>query len=254
MCDHEFHAVPQERNHVCIKCGLISTIPQYSVEDARFEICIRGTFTKNQERFYERKNHFCSLIYQLLGISNLHLPESVLKVGKKAKNVNELRILLKKNKMSQYIPSAARILENCDPEFTCSYSTRSIIQKLLKLFGSVERTWDKLKEQLAPTRKSFLSYNFVLKKLCERIGKPDMCRDLKPLKSLNVLKQMEFYWQKIIEHLNWKPTEQLVNQTFDVVPLLPNKWSLSEQSVKILKKQCLKSQTYAPVLKKPRYT
>ena len=49
-CEHEFHAVFNEKNHVCILCGLISTIPQYSVEDARFEICIRGTFTKNQER------------------------------------------------------------------------------------------------------------------------------------------------------------------------------------------------------------
>jgi hypothetical protein len=255
MCIHDFQAVSQQANHVCVKCGLFSTISQYSVEDARFEICIRGTFTKNQERFYLRKNHFTSLIYQLLGISNLHLPKRVVEIGKKAKNVQELRKLLKENKMSQYIPSSARILETCDPEnFSCSQSTRCIIQKLLTLFVSVERAWDKLREKLAPTRKSFLSYNFILKKLCERIGKAEICRDLKPLKSSVVLKKMNFYWKEILKFLHWKPTEQWVNQTFPVYALKPNKWTLSAENVKVLKRQYQEDQTRSTVSKRQRCT
>lgn len=254
-CVHEFHGVSQQQNHVCINCGEISTVQNYTVDDARFEICIRQTFTANVDRFYERKNHFSSLIYQLLGISNLNLPEEVIELGKEVKTVTELRKKLKEHKFSQHIPSAARILENSHPQkFLCTQSTRQIIQRLLRMFCYVERAWVKLQPKLAPRRKSFLNYNFVLKKLCERIHEGDMCRDLKQLKSPHVKKQMEIYWKAIEVFLNWEPMEKLKIQKFPVVALLPNKWNPCVHDGKFVKKRCREHQTHESWRKKPRCT
>ena len=255
MCTHNFCAVSNQQNWVCIECGLVSTINNYSVEDARFEICIRQTFTKVSVRFYERKNHFTSLIYQLLGISNLHMPENVLKIGKKAKTVEEVRDMLKKNGLSQYIPSAPRILESGNPDkFECTYSTRRIIEKLLRMFLSVERAWDRLKSKLAPKRKSFLNYNFVLRKLCDRIGQSAMCRDLKSLKSAQVEKNMNFYWKEIEKFLKWSSTEELAQKKFPVYALLPNKWNPSVQNGKFVKRKYPEHQKHMLSQKKQRHT
>ena len=233
-CVHELHQVSGENKEVCIKCGWISSVEIQSFEDARWEIAIRGTYSTVDSRRYERKNHFMSVCYQLFGISNLKVPLNVLDLCKNCDSLKEVREVLKKNKLSQYVSNANCILECVHTKYVCVQTNRQTLEKLLKMFLMVERVWLKMKDSVAPDRKAFLNYNFVLIKLCALLHVSHLCRDIKKIKSTAIKKKMELYWQLIMDKLCWTPTVTTVKKHLQPFPVYQNKWNPSKQHIKNL--------------------
>ncbi len=55
-----------------------------------------------------------------------------------------------------------------------------------------------------PTRKNFLSYSYVLHKLCRLLGRDDLVKQFPLLKSRQKLIIQDKIWKMMMEKLNWE--------------------------------------------------
>jgi hypothetical protein len=69
------------------------------------------------------------------------------------------------------------------------------------MFYKIQEPWEKFKH---PKRKNFLSYSYVLRKICELL-ELDHLLDIFPLhKDIDKVIENDSLWQKICNYLNWQ--------------------------------------------------
>ena len=160
---------------------------------------------------YKRLNHFREWINQFQAKQTPDIPEQVFIDIVKELNKNrivDLSTLNKKNmknilKKLQYniyyehVPYIINKLNNLPPPKI----TRDMEKLFINMFYKIQEPWEIHK---SPARKNFLSYSYVLHKLCE-LSDLDHLLECFPLhKDPDKIIENDQIWKKICNHLNWE--------------------------------------------------
>ena len=166
---------------------------------------------KNIVYSYKRENHFNEWISQFQAKESTNVPDEVLArlrtefKKQKIKDLSEIthekvKGLLKKLNYAKYyehVPYIATILSGITPPTM----PQELEDKLRLMFHAIQAPFEKHKPE---NRKNFLSYSFVLYKLCELLGHDEYLPCFPLLKSKEKLYVQDQIWFKICEELRWE--------------------------------------------------
>jgi hypothetical protein len=191
---------------ICKECGYSEF---YMTEELGFKE--EQEIEKNVVYSYKRENHFNEWISQFQAKESTSVPEEV--IGQlrtefrkmKIKNLDEIthekvRALLKKldkNKYYEHAPYIATILGGITPPTM----NQALEDKLRLMFHKIQAPFEKHKPV---GRKNFLSYSYVLYKMCELLGEDRYLPCFPLLKSKEKLYIQDQIWKKICEELEWE--------------------------------------------------
>ena len=210
-CDVERVVNHKEAIAVCPECG--DTV-EYQDNDvcAEFseEIEVLSPFS------YKRINHFKEWISMLLARESSSPPDEVIDVllvelkknritNKEDVTPERIRQMLRSkglNKCYEHIPSIIhRIAGTSPPKIS-----RELENKLISMFEEIQIPFERHRP---PTRKNFLSYSYVLYKLCQILGEDELLNSFPLLKSREKLYEQDVIFKKICNELGWKFTPSL---------------------------------------------
>tara|TARA_R110002074_G_scaffold276009_2_gene447422 strand:- start:108 stop:992 length:885 start_codon:yes stop_codon:yes gene_type:complete len=160
---------------------------------------------------YKRENHFNEWLSQFQGIESTSIPITViedLRFELKKMRIKDLkdithpkvRALLKKlrlNKYYEHVPYISTMLNGITPP----RMQDALQEKLRLMFGEIQAPFEK---NCPESRKNFLSYSYVLYKMCELLGEDQYLPCFPLLKSKEKLKQQDDIWKKITNDLQWQ--------------------------------------------------
>ena len=113
--------------------------------------------------------------------------------------ISILECILKRNKMIKYKNSIYFIFFKLKSQ-PLPYITITEKDMMLNMFNIVSNIYDKYKHK---SRKSFLNYSFVLKKLLIVLGKDDYAKYIPQLKTKSKQKELERIWELITKDPEW---------------------------------------------------
>lgn len=210
--------------YICDSCGatMLTNVTDGDTICSMCGICVRTTpqgvsfqeeqkLNKNNQFSYKRQNHFNEWMQQFQGKETVNIPDEIiekLRYELKKQRVNDLskithsriRGLLKKlreNKYYEHIPYICNCLTGQRPQ----EMPRSLEERLRLMFNQIQEPFDKV---CPPNRSNFLSYPYVLYKLCELLGEDKYLPYFPLLKSKEKLIQQDVMWKKICELLSWE--------------------------------------------------
>jgi len=195
-----------EADEICKNCG---TAERYQEDELGFKE--EQETEKHIIYSYKRENHFNEWISQFQAKESTSVPEDLLNQlraefkKQKIKDVGEIthekvRGLLKKldkNKYYEHAPYIATMLSGVQPPTM----PQILEDKLRLMFHKIQEPFEKHK----PTnRKNFLSYSYVLYKLCELLGEDEYLPCFPLLKSKEKLYIQDTIWKGICGELEWE--------------------------------------------------
>lgn len=196
----------QQSDMICTECGVTEF---FLSEELGFKE--EQEIEKNVVYSYKRENHFNEWISQFQAKESTSVPEEV--IGQlrtefrklKIKNLDEIthekvRALLKKldkNKYYEHAPYIATILGGITPPTM----DQPLEDKLRLMFHKIQAPFEKHKPE---KRKNFLSYSYVLYKMCELLGEDTYLPCFPLLKSKEKLYIQDQIWKKICDELEWE--------------------------------------------------
>lgn len=190
-----------EGNELCINCGAIQTAGVTSGDIEYRNIQFESGRFCNKVHHYNRESHIIHILRELIGECETKIPPEVLKkVDKKPLDFDNVKRRLRKYKLSNYIICAPRIL-NMLQNRTFAYLNGTEFLLIVKTFRQIFQVWDKIKKRVAPKRKSFLSYYYVLRKVCEFHKLNHLLPDLPRVKSKGVLQFHDKIWNYLEVYL-----------------------------------------------------
>jgi hypothetical protein len=195
-----------QSEEACSNCGVIDTV-----------LCNEVGFKEEQEMeknvvySYKRENHFNEWISQFQAKESTSVPQVVIDQlraefkKQKIKDLSEIthekvKTLLKKlgwAKYYEHVPYIATIVSGITPPTM----PQALEDKLRLMFHKIQDPFEKHKPA---NRKNFLSYSFVLYKLCELLGEDDFLPCFPLLKSKEKLYIQDQIWKKICDELQWE--------------------------------------------------
>jgi len=207
-CNSKFSWIYEEElsDRICSQCGLA----QYYLSD---EVGFKEE--QDMEKVivysYKRENHFNEWVSQFQAKESTTVPPEVIEQlrcefkKQKIKDLSEIthekvKTLLKKLDKSKYyehVPYITTILNGIQPPTM----SQSLEDKLRLMFHQIQKPFEKHKP---PNRKNFLSYSYVLYKMCELLGEDDYLKCFPLLKSTEKLYVQDTIWKKICDELNWE--------------------------------------------------
>ena len=160
---------------------------------------------------YKRENHFNEWISQFQAKESTHVPEDVIVKlraefkKQKLKDLSEIthekvKNLLKKLNYSKYyehVPYITTMISGITPPMM----PQELEDKLRLMFHSIQQPFEKHKPA---NRKNFLSYSYVLYKMCELLGHDEYLPCFPLLKSREKLYTQDQIWEKICNELRWE--------------------------------------------------
>jgi hypothetical protein len=190
----------------CSKCGMIEVVLGCELgfkEEQEIE--------KNIVYSYKRENHFNEWISQFQAKESTSVPDVVVDQlrsefkKQKIKDLTEIthekvKNLLKKLNYAKYyehVPYISAILNGIQPPTM----PQALEDKLRLMFHKIQAPFEKHKPA---NRKNFLSYSFVLYKLCELLGDDEYLPCFPLLKSREKLYIQDQIWEKICTELHWE--------------------------------------------------
>jgi len=160
---------------------------------------------------YKRENHFNEWISQFQAKESTTVPEEVVSKlrsefrKQKVKDLSEIthekvKGLLKKlgyAKYYEHVPYIATIVSGITPPTM----PQELEDKLRLMFHAIQAPFEKHKPL---NRKNFLSYSFVLYKMCELLDHDEYLPCFPLLKSREKLYVQDQIWEKICNELRWE--------------------------------------------------
>ena len=193
---------------VCRTCGLCSTIQDSTSGVVSFSDDVEyANFT------YKRGNHFQEWVNTTMAKQNCDVPEDVKlqvmkvlvrdRVAPDSVNARRVREVLKELKLRKWYEHAmliACILTGREPP----RMTPDMEDQLKLRFSQIQEPFEIYRETIFPDRKNFLSYSYVLYKLCELEDLEDFKQCFSLLKGRDKLFRQDQLWKAICNHLDWK--------------------------------------------------
>ena len=191
---------------ICTNCGVSETIPGEE-RDYKDEL----EMEKNVIYTYERKNHLNEWLAQFQAKESTTVPKDVFVVleaelkKQKIKKKNEIthskiKELLKKNGFNKYydhIPYITTILNGIKPPVM----SNALEEKIRIMFYKTQEPFEKHKPK---DRKNFLSYPYILYKLCELLSEDEFLDCFPLLKDKEKIFESDRIWKKICTELKWQ--------------------------------------------------
>ena len=160
---------------------------------------------------YKRINHFNEWLSQFQAKESTEIPDfvydKIISEIKKLRITNmskltpdKMREILKKHKLNKYyehVPHIINKLSGLPPPIM----SREIEEKLRSMFKEIQEPF---LEVCPKDRKNFLSYSYVLHKMCELLGLDEFLNCFPLLKSREKLHNQDIMWKKITAKLNWQ--------------------------------------------------
>jgi hypothetical protein len=195
-----------QSDKICRECGFAE---YFLGEEVGFKE--EQDMEKNIVYSYKRENHFNEWVSQFQAKESTTVPQEVIEQlrnefkKQKIKELSEIthekvKTLLKKLDKSKYyehVPYITTILNGIQPPTMA----QALEDKLRLMFHQIQKPFEKHKPA---NRKNFLSYSYVLYKMCELLGEDDYLKCFPLLKSTEKLYVQDKIWKKICDELNWE--------------------------------------------------
>jgi rubrerythrin len=219
--------VKTETEYICTECNVAKILcsiesllicPSCGDDQVYFDTGVQGlTYEQevntdtNVHFAYKRINHFRELLAQLQAKESADIPDEVIynlrNEFKKERIINTIDITqtkvkayLKKLKYNKYYENANQITNILTGKPPPQIND-VLHEKLTLMFMEIQEPF----ERVCPKdRKNFLSYNYVLYKLCEILNENDIKNFFPLLKSRQKLFAQDCIWKNICELKKWK--------------------------------------------------
>jgi DNA-directed RNA polymerase subunit RPC12/RpoP len=159
---------------------------------------------------YKRINHFNEWLAQFQAKESTEIPEEVFesiqnqirkeRLQPSSLNRSKIREILKKLKYNSYYEHVPHILSRLNGH-TAPVMDRDTEEKLRFLFKEIQPSFQK---HCPPDRSNFLSYSYVLYKLCELLELDHFLPCFPLLKNRDKLYAQDKIWEKICKDLRWE--------------------------------------------------
>jgi predicted RNA-binding Zn-ribbon protein involved in translation (DUF1610 family) len=206
-----------KRMKYCLECN-IEKILDYSISAYLCPCCgdIEEIIIDEDRQIkdyspYQRINHFREWLNQFQAKQSPEIGDDVYKniINEFNKNriidftqvdKKKMKLILKKlgyNIYYEHIHYIMNKLSNLPPPKI----TRDMEKIFIKMFKKIEEPWEKFKQ---PNRKNFLSYSYVLYKICELLELDHLLECFSLHKAPDKLMENDEIWKKICNYLNWE--------------------------------------------------
>ncbi len=161
---------------------------------------------------YKKSNHFNEWLAQFQAKENTDIPADVIEavVGELRKErisdpkrvkKEKIREILQKLKMSKMYDHVQQIKNRIQQQMTHLTLSKEMEEKLQHMFKEIQPAFIKY---CPKGRSNFLSYPYVLYKLCQLLEMDEFLPCFQLLKSREKLYQQDQVWQRICEELGWQ--------------------------------------------------
>jgi predicted nucleic acid-binding Zn-ribbon protein len=161
---------------------------------------------------YKKINHFNEWLAQFQAKENTDIPQDIIAAvmgelrkerisdPKKVKK-EKIREILQKLKFSKMYDHVQQIKNRIQQQMTMLTLSKEMEEKLQHMFKEIQPAFIKY----CPTNRSnFLSYPYVLYKLCQLLEMDEFLPCFQLLKSREKLYQQDQVWQKICKEMRWQ--------------------------------------------------
>lgn len=161
---------------------------------------------------YKKSNHFNEWLAQFQAKENTDIPQDVIEAvvaelrkerirdPKKVKK-EKIREILQKLKMSKMYDHVQQIKNRIQQQMTSLTLSKEVEEKLQHMFKEIQPAFIKY---CPKGRSNFLSYPYVLYKMCQLLEMDDFLPCFQLLKSREKLYQQDQVWEKICRELGWQ--------------------------------------------------
>lgn len=206
-CDEEMTVYQNEAKLGCPACGheeyILVDSEKPSYKDPPREITYFA---------YKKQNHFNEWLAQFQAKENTDIPQDVIEavLGElrkerisDPKRVKKEKILeiLRKLKLSKMYDHVQQIKNRIQQQMTSLTLSKEVEEKLQHMFKEIQPAFIKY---CPKGRSNFLSYPYVLYKMCQLLEMDEFLPCFQLLKSREKLYQQDQVWQKICEELGWQ--------------------------------------------------
>ena len=206
-CDMEMTFFQNEALLECSRCGheefILVDSEKPSYKDPPREITYFA---------YKKINHFNEWLAQFQAKENTDIPQDIIESvmrelrkerisdPKKVKK-EKIREILQKLKFSKMYDHVQQIKNKIQQQMTMLTLSKEMEEKLQHMFKEIQPAFIKY---CPANRSNFLSYPYVLYKLCQLLEMDEFLPCFQLLKSRERLYQQDQVWQKICEEMRWQ--------------------------------------------------
>jgi predicted nucleic acid-binding Zn-ribbon protein len=206
-CDIEMTFLQNEALLGCPRCGheefILIDSEKPSYKDPPREITYFA---------YKKINHFNEWLAQFQAKENTDIPQDVIETvmrelrkerisdPKKVKK-EKIREILQKLKMAKMYDHVQQIKNRIQQQMTMLTLSKEMEEKLQHMFKEIQPAFIKY---CPANRSNFLSYPYVLYKLCQLLEMDEFLPCFQLLKSREKLYQQDQVWQKICQEMRWQ--------------------------------------------------
>lgn len=201
---------PTEGTLICSGCGIIHA--ENVIQEASYtqSFSVLPSFTRQRQQIprrhaqscYKRCNHFREVLLRLQGKEKVHISQQEIdairsEIQRRGIDMNELRadtmkLILRSLGFQRYYNHTYYILKDLTGHALVSF-TNSQTTQLFKMFMKIQQPFAKH----APKRANMMSYQYIVKKLCEILEWNDVANSLFHLKSKTKVVEEDHIWKKI---------------------------------------------------------
>jgi hypothetical protein len=207
VCEEEMLFYQNEAKLSCPACGqeemILVDSEKPSYKDPPREITYFA---------YKKQNHFNEWLAQFQAKENTDIPQDVIEAVlnelrkeriSDPKRVKKEKILeiLRKLKLSKMYDHVQQIKNRIQQQMTSLTLSKEVEEKLQHMFKEIQPAFIKY---CPKGRSNFLSYPYVLYKMCQLLEMDEFLPCFQLLKSREKLYQQDQVWQKICEELGWQ--------------------------------------------------
>ena len=205
-CGNEMIMCLNEANLICSKCGhqefILVDSDKPSYKDPPREVCYYA---------YKKINHFNEWLAQFQAKESTEIPnevyDAILVQLKKERITNmaslkptKLREILRKMKCSKYYEHIPHIINRLNGQ-NAPFMSREDEEKLRHMFREIQPSF---KKHCPKGRRNFLSYGYVLYKMCELLEMDEYLACFPLLKNRDKLYLQDKVWEKICADQRWQ--------------------------------------------------
>ena len=200
---------------VCSKCGIV-IVGSTAVDMANpsRNLSYNRNVSAASSFSYKRVNHLRELLRQFQGRTTSTVPEEAVekiyseldKLTLPRDEITHLTVrkILKKLRFHRYYDNVVSLTIRINPKFEPIKLTPEYEEKLIFQFIQLEKPFDEIKKKFAKNRNNFLSYPYLFYRLNEMNNRHDLNRDIRLLKSVQLVNRQDYLWRKLCEKLGWK--------------------------------------------------
>lgn len=213
--------------YICTNCGTSTTAGVRTrfknVKEANMCIPRNENFSWTRKYTYKRLNHLRDTMQRMRGEhqAKTDVFDSVCSKVKeyicranadlKLLTPSTIRDTLKALHLNKYYGMSVAICARLNPHFEPVGFTSQQMVEINVVFLQLESVYKDMLKSIGSNRKNFMSYPYVLYRICELIGyqHENLLNSTRLLLSRNLLVQQDFMWTKMMEKLKWKKQQPL---------------------------------------------